>query len=390
MMSSKRIRQVLPLLGGLALIVLLLRQIEPRDVLTLLLNVDVRWLAVGGVWYALTNVLRAFRFGALLEWRGLWRPLTILPEMFAMNFLNNVLPARSGELSFPYFMVTRHKVSFGESATVLILARIFDYLAVACLFVLFAVLELSGLQPNAARVIWAVVVLLAASVGMLLLAPWLANVGFDLAHRLFRTRRNPSGRVNRFLEKAQAQIVPTLRRVRSARTYARALGWSVLVWMAMFACFTAFLQAIRLPQPYALVVVGSTFATLAKALPMLTVGGFGAHEAGWALGFSLTGMDTTLAITSGFAVNILILLTSSLMGGLALLFMHFQRRQAAGDAARGMQSPSLSTAINSSAPARAAAGATVQSQSESSAADSETSLESLFVAENLRTDTKSG
>ena len=325
-MTWKHVRRVLPLLGGVALIVLLLRQIDPRDVLVLLLNIDLRWLAVGMAWYALTNLLRAFRFGALLEWPGLRRPFTILPEMFAMNFLNNVLPARSGELSFPYFMVTRHDVSFGESATVLVLARIFDYLAVACLFVFFALLELGDLQPNSARVIWAVVVLLAVSVGMLLLAPWLANVGFDVAHRLLRTKRRPDGRANRFLVKAQAQIVPTLRRVRNARIYSRALVWSILVWLAMFACFTAYLQAIRLPQSYPLVIVGSTFATLAKALPMLTVGGFGAHEAGWALGFSLTGMDTALAITSGFAVNILILLTSSFLGGIALLMMHFQRR----------------------------------------------------------------
>lgn len=321
-MARKRLRQVLPLLGGLALILLLLRQIEPRDVLTLLLNVDVRWFAVGALWYAGTNALRALRFGALLEWRGLRRALAILPEMFAMNFLNNVLPARSGELSFPYFMVTRHDVSVGESATVLVLARVFDYLAVACLFVLFALSELAGLQPAAARVILAVTLLLGVSVGMLLLAPWLAKFGFELARRF----AGSGSRAEQVLAKAQTQIVPTLRRVRSVRIYTRALGWSLLVWLAMFACFTSFLHAIRLPQPYSLVVVGSTFATLAKAVPMLTVGGFGAHEAGWALGFSLTGMDTALAITSGFAVNILILLTSSVMGGLALVLMQLQRR----------------------------------------------------------------
>ncbi|MCB0132209.1 MAG: hypothetical protein KDD78_15220, partial [Caldilineaceae bacterium] len=93
-------------------------------------------------------------------------------------------------------------------------------------------------------------------------------------------------------------------------------------WLAMFACFTAFLSAVRLPQQYSIVIVGSTFATLAKALPLMTIGGFGVHEAGWALGFSLTGMETGLAITSGFAVNILILLTSSCLGGAALLWIN--------------------------------------------------------------------
>lgn len=328
---AKRLRQGLPLLGGVALIVLLLRQIDPRDVLTLLLNLDVRYLLLGAGWYALTNLLRAFRFGALLVYADRRQAAGLLPEMFAMNFLNNVLPARSGELSFPYFMLTRHDTRVGESATVLVLARVFDYLAVACLFVLFAWFELGNLAPQAARIIGAVILLLLISVTLLLLAPWLADFAFKLVQRLFRAEERANSRAARFLAKAQEQIIPTLQRVRNLRIYAAALGWSLLVWLAMFACFTAFLSAIRLPQPYALVIVGSTFATLAKALPLVTIGGFGAHEAGWALGFSLTGMETATAITSGFAVNILILLTSACFGGLALLLMQVQRHRTGAD-----------------------------------------------------------
>ena len=63
---------------------------------------------------------------------------------------------------------------------------------------------------------------------------------------------------------------------------------------------------------------------LAKAIPFITVGGFGAHEAGWAVGFTLTGMARETAIASGFAVNILTLLASVIFGGAALAWMRLE------------------------------------------------------------------
>ena len=104
----KHLKRWLPFLGGLTLIALLLRQIDPRDVLSLLWGVNLGWLLIACGWYAFTNMLRAYRFGVMLEIEGRLTPLSILPEMFALSFLNNVLPGRTGELSFPYFMYKRH------------------------------------------------------------------------------------------------------------------------------------------------------------------------------------------------------------------------------------------------------------------------------------------
>jgi uncharacterized membrane protein YbhN (UPF0104 family) len=104
--------------------------------------------------------------------------------------------------------------------------------------------------------------------------------------------------------------VSVIGRVHKIETYGRVLGWSLAGWLTTFAWFTAFLAAINIPVPLPLVIVGATFATLSKALPLATVGGFGAHEAGWAFGFHLIGMPADLAIASGFAINILTLLAS--------------------------------------------------------------------------------
>ena len=122
------------------------------------------------------------------------------------------------------------------------------------------------------------------------------------------------------------QAVDHFRRIRSTRAYAITLGWSLLTWIGTFGWFAASMQGIGVGQPFGLVVVGATFASLAKAVPFITVGGFGAHEAGWTVGFSLVGMPVSTAIASGFAVNILTLLMSVVFGGTALIFMQAQEK----------------------------------------------------------------
>lgn len=322
----KVLRRLLPSTGGVVLVALLASQIELNDVLDMLVNAAPGWLLVGCGWYLLTNLLRAVRFGVLLEPADSWIAGRILPEMFALSFLNNVLPSRTGELSFPYFMQRRHQVIVGESASALLIARVFDYLAVIALYLIFALLELPNLQERAAAVIAWVIGLSALSIALLALAPWMSGM-------LLRFIEDGLSRLNwrdrkwmQLLLRFGHDVVEALLRTRRLSLYLRTFGWSVLIWLTTFAWFSALLRSIGISVRYTLVVVGATFASLAKAIPFITVGGFGAHEAGWTLGFSLTGMDRSLAISSGFAVNVLTLTMSVLFGGLSLLFISFARR----------------------------------------------------------------
>lgn len=319
-------RRVLPYIGGLVLIIILVRQIDPADVWGLIRDAEPGWLLIGCGWYLLTNLLRAFRFGVLLRFQNQQRSLSILPEMFALSFLNNVLPSRTGELSFPYFMQRRHQIAVGESATALILARFFDYLAVMSLFVVFAVFELGNLGNMTGHVVGVVILLAALSVGLLLLAPWLSTALLQAVRWGLRLGGAGSSNWGKTLLQIAADIVEALATLRSFRIYARVYGWSIVIWLCTFAWFDAFLQAIGFAVDYTLVIVGATFASLAKALPFITVGGFGAHEAGWTLGFRLTGMNSSAAIISGFAVNILTLAMSVVFGGLALILIGKKRR----------------------------------------------------------------
>ncbi|MCP4415701.1 MAG: flippase-like domain-containing protein [Chloroflexi bacterium] len=305
-----RLKRLFPYIVTGLIVWLLLRQIQLRTIWHLLAKIDVRWLLVGFGWYLLTNILRSYRFGTLMGISGVKRPLRLLPEMISLSFMNNVLPARSGELSFPYLMQRRHNTPVGDSLTFLLIARIFDLLSVTTLFVVFAFLERSQLGSMAGQVMAGISLLVLPALFILAALPWLGTHGLWVSEQVLRHFRVDECKWGQWTLAHGRRVVAAMTQTHQARAYGLVFVWSILGWLATFAWFAAFLQAIHIPVRYPLVIVGAAFATISKAIPFLTVSGFGAHEAGWTLGFSLAGMSLETAVASGFAVNILTLLAS--------------------------------------------------------------------------------
>jgi len=160
------------------LVALLLSQISVGEVVGLLVGASLPWLAVGGLFYAATNVCRAFRFAHLLPSRSGRFP-TLLAISFALSMFNNLLPARTGEITFVLMMKEHHDVPAGEAAAILVVARIFDYLAVATLFVATALFSLGRLPGYAPWIVLAVALLLLLTVAVLAAIPWLGRWGWS-------------------------------------------------------------------------------------------------------------------------------------------------------------------------------------------------------------------
>jgi len=307
-------------------VALLLSQISLDEVIGLLGRASFPWLAVGGLCYVATNVCRAFRFTYLLPFRPA-RFLTLLAIAFALSMFNNVLPSRSGEVTFVYMMQQQHDVPAGEATAVLVVARIFDVLAVATLFVATALLSLSRLPGQALWIVLIAALFLLLTVVVLAAIPWLGRWGLGLLEWLLSHRRWQGLTLSDLILRGSRAAVRAFEAIRSVRTCGLTALWSLLIWLGTFAWFWAFLAATGIRTNAAQVIVGATFAVLSKAVPFITVGGLGAHEAGWTVGFMLVGFDRRAAIASGFAVNILTLLVSLLGGGLGLTGLFLARRQ---------------------------------------------------------------
>jgi uncharacterized membrane protein YbhN (UPF0104 family) len=295
-----------------------------------------------------TIILRAYRLGALLAMTGWRRPLSLLPDVLTLSLINNLLPARAGELSFPLIMQRRHGLAIGESLVLLFIVRFFDFLCVIALFVVFALLNAANLTAAAGSFILSLSLLLIPLLVLVTLFPWLGTKGLQAINWLIQRLGQAERPFSQKLLASSQTAVGVIGRVHKIETYGQVLGWSLAGWLTTFAWFTAFLVAINIPVPLPLVIVGAAFATLSKALPLATVGGFGAHEAGWAFGFHLIGMPADLAIASGFAINIL-----TLYGAMARLLPTFNRVEidkiyfTTLNSHQGMSNPSASAKANS-------------------------------------------
>lgn len=312
------IRRSLLFLVPLIIIVGLLTQITLADIVGLLADLSYGWVSLGVLCYLATNMFRARRLQVLLPGTSIWNVTTI---SIVQSMFNNILPARMGEFSLLYLLSRYERVSLDRSVVALIIARLFDYIVVAVLFVIAAALSLSSLPSGAAQIVGVVgaflLLISVIALSMVQVGEW----GLAWLTRLLQWLGIADWKWVTFgLTQAQ-KIVSALMAMNSPWQYLRVFGWSLCVWVMTFLWFYAFLRSMDIHTQLYQMIVGATFAVLSKAIPFISIGGLGAHEAGWTLGFILIGFDSTLAIASGFAVNILTLLTSVVLGSLALLWL---------------------------------------------------------------------
>ncbi len=270
------------------------------------------WLLIGLLFYLLTNVLRAARMVELLTW-PYSQTMRLLPIMFSVSLFNNLLPMRAGELSFPYLM-QKDGMEYGRGLLTLLVARLLDLLAVCSLFVLAAVGQYALLSESFVQLVsiaTGAVFLLLVSLALL---PTLGARALRFLHARL-AGESVSADVWRAVVSHQAdKAAEAFDAMRSRRTYWLAVVYSLLIWLCTYAWFASYLHGIGLPTSFGRTVLGASFAAVSKSLPIGSIGGFGTHEAGWALGFTLLGQETGEAILGGFAVNLLTLLASGLCG----------------------------------------------------------------------------
>ncbi len=315
--------RTLPPAVTLALLALLVRQLPPGELPRLLADSSAAWLLLGVALYIAVNVLRSARFAMLLD-ADTVTVRSFLPVSFAVSLLNNVLPMRGGEVSFVLFSRARFDIAASRGTAVLGLARLFDYIAVASLFVPLALLSLEELPTSTdwpvedvptLSIVLAVAVLVFAGA---LAALSLAGLGERLVRSVDRVSKAvlPAGG-GRFTRRGIAfgsQAVGTLRELRTRPKYVGAFALSLSIWLATFCWLYAFTIGVGREVGLSLFIVGATFAVLSKALPLPTLGGLGVAEAGWTLGFTLIGWSASDAISSGLAVTVLTLVVSGAFG----------------------------------------------------------------------------
>ncbi|MBI5489920.1 MAG: flippase-like domain-containing protein [Deltaproteobacteria bacterium] len=317
-----RIAAAVTVTAGLGVLIAL--AVPFADVAAAMGRLDPAWLAPLLAAYALSFVARAARFRAL----GVDLPLHVLIGVSGIHqFLNRVLPLRTGELAFPVLVRRLSGAPFVQGFALVVLCRLLDLV-----FVVLSFLAALLAVPAARAAVGPVGTVLLAALLPVLLAGYLflpSLAGYAarrLAVRLAVRRPAWSQRLER-----AAGVLDEVRRV-SRRAFAGAAAWTVLQWLPTVAAFWCAVAAFGVAVGPAEVVVGSTLAVLASVVPLPGVGSFGTLEAGWTAGFVLVGVPAGSAVASALVLSGVTFLAAGILAGIS--WTAFSRRRSPAPGAR--------------------------------------------------------
>ncbi|MFP4154875.1 MAG: lysylphosphatidylglycerol synthase domain-containing protein [Halothiobacillaceae bacterium] len=213
------------------------------------------------------------------------------------NLMNNLLPMRAGEISFPVLMQRYFAIRPARSVSVLLWFRLLDLHAILALAAAALLLGLDA--PAWFWPIWI------ASLPVPLLVYWLRA---PLLARL-------QGRAGRLTEKLRTALESL---PHSRGPLARAFVWTWANWLVKLAGLAWVLQAL-LPMPPGAAWLGAIAGDLTTVLPIHAPGGFGTYEAGVIAALTPFGLHAEAVAVAAINLHLFLLASSLLAGVLAWL-----------------------------------------------------------------------
>jgi uncharacterized protein (TIRG00374 family) len=269
-------------------------------------------LAVG-----LTLPARAARWRVLLREERTGLPFLPLYHSTAVGFaINNLLPARAGEIARAYAARRLARVRFSAAMTTIVLSRVFDGVT---LFAILVFATVAGWLP-ASFVIGGVsvgrIILIAAVIFAVLFAIALAAVTFPNAvlhvtgwiSQVIMPRRWATA-----VTFGMRGVIDSLAVVRDPRQILVVLLWSAVVWglggLSYLLAFLAFDLAVPWHGAFTLQSI-INFGLVVPATP----GFVGVFEALTRAGLSLYGVEGTVAVSYAVAYHFCLYLPTTLPG----------------------------------------------------------------------------
>jgi len=267
--------------------------IPPEELLRVFSTAGAETFLLAFTLYSLSQVGRTLRWKILLG----NAPVAKLFLVNSANILfNNLLPARTGELSWFYY-TRRLGLGFGVSLWTFLAGRLYDLLALAVLFLIsYLLVSAPPLVLPAAGAV------LTAS----LLIPYL---------RLALPARGKLGEFRTFLERELTPIVSLkLLIVSFLSLFLKALSLYILA---------GYLMGVDL----FLFTFGFAGGELTTVLPVHGFMGFGTYEAGFVLPLKAVGLEVKDALKAGFLSHTFLLVSSFLWGAPATALLHTHSRK---------------------------------------------------------------
>jgi glycosyltransferase 2 family protein len=303
--------KILALLITVVLLALLFTQIDLNDVITTLQNINPIYLLAGFIVYMCSYFFRAWRFHILLN-----REVGI-KDLFDIecvhNAINNLLPARTGELSYVYLLKRINNKTTGEGVATLVVARIFDLIALIILFFIatFLIIAIPKIILDA---LWIIAIFAFFLFIILVLILTRGKKFVTGVQNVVRKLHCENNRGVNYLIRKGFETVESLDKIQMKKSFAALIASSLLIWGFNYFIVYLLMVGMNFQISILLVILGGTFILLTTVLPIQGIAGFGTTETIWTLVFVPLGLSLDQAIISGFCYHIVIILYFTILG----------------------------------------------------------------------------
>ncbi|MEA1924440.1 MAG: lysylphosphatidylglycerol synthase transmembrane domain-containing protein, partial [Candidatus Altiarchaeota archaeon] len=298
------------------LLALLLTQVDLWEVYIMLSRIQLFWLAAGFFFYFIGYFMRALRFSLLLK--GKVNVERLFPVVCIHYLVNNILPARTGELSYIYLVKKLEGISASEGFSTLTIARFFDFMSIAFLFILSAFLA-DDVPPVVGDALYYISLAACLLVAVFVFLVCRSGAFISLLDRVIHGARLHRFSAIVYIRDKMVETLTNLRVLRSRKLIFNSLWSSLLIWSCIYLMTYSVMEGMGFEYSVFLVVLGSTLSVFSNILPIPSLGGFGVYEGAWALAFISLGMEQGTAIASGLGVHVVIIFYMTLLGAYGLL-----------------------------------------------------------------------
>lgn len=310
LMDIKKTARWLVIPFALALVILLLTQVSLSDIATALSSVSIPFLLLSFLLYVLVYMVRAFRFRIMLKYAGGFKD--IFNIVCLHNLANSVMPFRTGELSFVYLTKVRLNVSAGISLATVALARMYDALAVCTIFIIAFIMTFGsvGIISESLPII---ILIMALMVVLIVSIIWYSHLYVDIINRMSNITLLKFLPIQ-YLGIKVKEISEYYSSEDSKKSAVPVLGLSTAIWLLCSLSISVLASSMGLGVSIWAIILGSLIMVMFSALPIHGIASLGTTELIWSATFIALGATKEAAISSGFAIHILILLFSGILG----------------------------------------------------------------------------
>lgn len=294
-------------------LVLVFRGVDAQELTSALRAAEYAWLLPAIGLLAGSLAIRAFRWRVLFFPQTGLRLATLFHVLNTSYLINNVLPARAGDVIRAGLISTREPVSASRALATVVVERVLDGLTLALM--LAFLLPLFPVPDQVARIGQvAGTSMAAAGVGLMILSTQRAR-SVRWAHAIL-------DRIPR-IDKLQwseriGSLIDGLGALRSPAALGRAAIWSVIVWMLSGVAYYFVLRAFDLQLSITAGIFVLVVTTLVLIVPA-TPGYVGVFDYAAVLALSVFGVERSLAVSCAIVLHAASYVTFSAMGLISLI-----------------------------------------------------------------------